>query len=257
MIKKIFTMCLTAIFIFHGAVFAKSEKKSVGIPIEDRIKISVDITDHTSFLELDTEKFLCSALVEEISKKNIFNILPEELANVEKFSLTKSLGEKQTASDVGELLIFNPAETDNSKKISESDKNFYKELGADYLIQCKIIGLGTTLKKYDGLGFNPGIGLGRHGRLGIGIFSSINSTFKRTFYCTVVNVKFIKTDTQTVLWQKNFIGQAARHHKPRKGYDDATDEAYLESIQSAAEDITENVARYSRKFILKKKSEKS
>ena len=74
---------------------------------------------------------------------------------------------------------------------------------------------------------------------------------KRTTYCTAVNVKFIKVDTDVVLFQKNIVGQAFRHHKPRRGYDDATDEAYLESIGSAAENISDSVEKYAKKFLIK------
>lgn len=248
MVKKIFAFCLTAIFILQGAALAK-EKKSAEIPLEERIKISVEVEDLTSFQELDTKIFLRLAIVEELAKKNIFNILPEEFF-YEKFSSIKSLGEKQSASDVGEILIFNPAESN-----SEFDKNFYEEVGANYLIQCKIIGIGTTKKNFDSFGIGSGIGIGRHRHFGIGIFSPIGISMKRTAYCTAVNVKFIKVDTGVVIWQKNIFGQAFRHHKPRKGYDDATDEAYFESIGSAAENISGSVEKYAKKFLLKKSGE--
>ncbi len=246
MSKKIFAICLAMIFILQSSAFAKEKKE---IPIEERIKISAEVEDLTSFLELGTKDFLYSAIVEELAKKNIFNVLPEAVG--ENFSDVKSLGEKQSSSDVGELLIFNPAESE-----SAFDKNLYEEIGVNYVIQCKIIGIGTVKKNFDSIGIGTGIGIGRHRDFGIGIFSPIGLNFKRTTYCTVVNIKFIKVDTGTVFWQKNIIGQAVKHHKPRKGYDDATDEAYLESIKSAAESISESVEKYAKKFLLKKSEEK-
>ena len=249
MIKKIFALCLTMIFIFNGAVLAK-EKKSAEIPPEERIKISVEVEDKTTFQELETEKFLRLAIDEEFAKKNIFELLPEEYFT-EKFSSIKTLGEKQSASDVGEILIFNPAESD-----SDFDQDFYTELGANYVLQCKIIGIGTTKKNFDSFGIGSGIGIGRHGHFGIGIFSPIGINMKRTTYCTAVNVKFIKVDTDVVLFQKNIVGQAFRHHKPRRGYDDATDEAYLESIGSAAENISDSVEKYAKKFLIKRDEKK-
>ena len=249
MIKKIFALFLAVILISHGAALAK-EKKSAEIPVEERIKISVEVEDKTSFQELETEKFLRLALCEEFAEKNIFELLPEEFF-IEKFSSIKTLGEKQSASDVGEILIFNPAE-----KNSDAEENFSAEVGADYVLQCKIIGLGTTKKNFDNIGIGSGIGIGRHGNFGIGIFSPIGISMKRTTYCTAVNFKLIKVDTKVTLLQKNIIGQAFKHHKPRKGYDDATDEAYFESIGSAAKNISDDVEKYAKKFLLKKADEK-
>lgn len=245
MSKKIFALCMMLILILQGVAAAK-EKKSAEIPIEERIKIYVEVADLTSFLELGTDKFLHSAIIEELAKKNIFNILPEKNYD-EKFSDVKSLGEKQSASDVGEILIFNPAENNY-----EFYKSFYENLGVNYVIQCKIIGIGTTRKNFDSFGIGSGIGIGRHRHFGIGIFSPIGISMKRTAYCTAVNVKFIKVDTNVVLWQKNIVGQAFKHHKPKKGYDDATDEAYLESIGTAAKDISGNVEKYAKKFLFKR-----
>lgn len=250
MTKKIFALCLAMILIFQCAALAK-EKKSAEIPIEERIKIFVEVEDKTTFQELDTKKFLRLAIIEELAEKNIFTVLPEENFD-EKFSAIKSLGEKQTASDVGELLIFNPAENN-----SDFDKNFYEELGATYVVQCKIIGLGTTKKNFDSFGIGSGIGIGRHRHFGIGIFSPIGISMKRTVYCTAVNVKFIKVDTGVVVWQKNIFGQAFKHHKPKKGYDDATDEAYLESIGAASKNISDSVEKYAKKFLLKKSEDKA
>ena len=241
--KKFFALCLMLLLFLQGVTFAK-EKKAAEIPAEELIKISVEVEDKTSFLELGTDKFLRGALVEKLLQKNIFNVLPEELAE-EKFSDVKTLGEKKSASDVGEILIFNPAEN-----ISDFDEDFYKSLGADYVIQCKIIGLGTTKKDFDSIGLGSGIGIGRHGHFGIGIFTPIGANFKRTTYCTAVNVKFLKVETGAVIWQKNVIGQAFKHHKPKKGYDDATDEAYFESIDSASKDISDGVEKYAKKFLL-------
>ena len=250
MVKKIFALCLAMILILQCAALAK-EKKSEEIPIEERIKISVEVEDKTSFQELDTKKFLRLAIIEELAEKNMFTVLPEESSD-EKFSAIKSLGEKQSASDVGEFLVFNPAENN-----SEFDKNFYANLGADYVIQCKIIGLGTTKKNFDSVGIGSGIGLGRHSHFGIGIFTPIGINFRRTIYCTAVNVKFMKVDTNVVVWQKNIVGQAFKHKKPKKNYDDATDEAYLESIESVAENISDSVEKYAKKFLLKKPDDKS
>ena len=255
MTKKILIFCLAFIFIFQCAASAK-KKEVKEIPLEDRVKISVEVADKTSFQELDTAEILRGMIEEQLFAKKIFNIISDEEITT-KYSDLKTLGEKKSASDVGELLYFNPAEvTYGAGTDGDLIQENYLERGIDYVVKCQILALGVTSKSSDLIGFDPGFGIGigshRHSHFGIGIYTPIGIKTKQTVYCTAVNVQFIKVDTNVVLWQRNLIGQAIRHKKPKKGYDDASDEAYLKSIKNAAEIITERVEKYSTNFLIKK-----
>ena len=92
--------------MIQGVAFAK-KSKPVEIPLEDRVKVAVEVTDRTSFHELDTAKILQGMISEQLIDKKIFNVVGYD--SDENFSELKSLGEKKSASDVGELLYFNPA----------------------------------------------------------------------------------------------------------------------------------------------------
>ena len=252
--KKIFIVA-AILFLIQGVAFAK-KSKPVEIPLEDRVKVAVEVTDRTSFHELDTAKILQGMISEQLIDKKIFNVVGYD--SDENFSELKSLGEKKSASDVGELLYFNPAEISYGAG-TDGDLEQEKFSGVDYVVKCQILALGVTSKTGDALGIDPGfgIGIGSHRHFGIGIFSPIGISVRKNYYCAAVNLQFIKVDTNVVLWQKNLVGQARRHKKPSKHYDDASDEAYLKSLKDATEIIVERVENYSTKFLLKVEEKKS
>ena len=249
MTKKIFLLCLAILFLLTNESFAK-KNQPVEIPLEDRVKIFVEVEDKTSFQELDTAEIFGGIISEQLLDKKIFNVIAYDSAK--NFSDLKTLGEKRSAADVGELLYFNPAEISYGAG-TDSDLVQENYFGIDYVLKCQILALGTTTRAGDIFGFDPGfgVGVGRHSHFGVGIYSPIGITTKRTVYCIAVNMQFIKVDTNVVLWQRNLIGQAIRHKKPSKGYDDANDEAYLKAMKDAAKTITERVEKYSRNFLLK------
>ncbi len=252
MTKKIFIMCLAIMFLLTNFSFAKSKKnKEIDLPLEDRVKISVEVLDRTTFQELDTAEILRGIISEQLADKKIFNVISDEEIT-KKYSEMKSLGEKKSASDVGELLYFNPAEL--SYGVGD-EANLEKEnYTCDYLLKCQILALGTTAKIGDVLSLNPGFGIdvGSHGRFGFGIYSPVGFSTKQMIYCAAINVQFIKVDTNIVLWQRNLVGQAIRHKKTSKGYDDINDEAYLKSLKNASEIIIDRVERYSTNFLIPK-----
>lgn len=250
--KKFFTTLIAAIFLLANFSAVHAKKKEIEISPEDRVKISVEVEDKTSFKELDTAEILRGIISEQLADKKIFNVISDEEITG-KYSAMKSLGEKQSASDVGELLYFNPAEISYGAG-TDSDLETEK-YNCDYLVKCQILALGTTAKAGEVFGANPGFGIGigsRHSHFGFGIYSPIGISTKQMIYCTAVNVQFIKVDTNVVLWQRNLIGQAIRHKKPSKGYDDRSDEAYLKSLKNASETIVERVERYSESFLIPK-----
>ena len=252
MFKKFLTLSVAILFLFvNFSADAAKKKKEIEIAPEDRVKISVEVLDKTTFLELDTAEILRGIIEEQLAEKKIFNVI-SDAEITKKYSDLKSLGEKKSASDVGELLYFNPAEVTYG---AGDDANLEQEnYNCDYLVKCQILALGTTARAGDVFGFNPGfgIGIGSHRHFGFGIYSPIGISTKQMIYCTAVNVQFIKTDTKVVLWQRNLIGQAIRHKKPSKGYDDRSDEAYLKSLKDASKIIVERVERYSTNFLIPK-----
>ena len=222
----------------QGAAFAK--KKSVEIPESQRVNIAVEVTDATNFTELQTRKILADTLIVQLEEKKLFNIVGVgngELANI------KTL-ENKGASDVGDIVIF-------STKDLEFDKILYKDMGAQYVIRCEILGLGLAEEKDDDFGFGNGIGIGVKGGgdFGVGVFGGVSPPL-RTFYCTAVNMQLVEVESGVVISRKNFIGKAVKRKKPRKGYDDASDEAYLKSLNDAAKIVTKRVSTYTEKNIL-------
>ena len=252
MTKKIFTLAFAILFLLTNFSLAQAKKKKeIEISPEDRVKISVEVEDKTSFKELDTAEILHGIIQEQLSDKKIFNVISDEEIT-KKYSEMKSLGEKQSSSDVGELLYFNPVEISYG---AGTDADLAKEnYKCDYLLKCQILALGTTAKASDVFGAYPGfgIGVGSHHRFGFGIYSPIGISTKQMLYCAAINVQFIKVDTNVVLWQRNLVGQAIRHKKPSKGYDDRNDEAYLKSLHNASKIILERVERYSESFLIPK-----
>ena len=236
--KKIFAILMAVILLVQGAAFAK--KKSVEIPESQRVNIAVEVTDATNFTELQTRKILADTLIVQLEEKKLFNIVGVgngELANI------KTL-ENKGASDVGDIVIF-------STKDLEFDKILYKDMGAQYVIRCEILGIGLSEEKDDDFGFGNGIGIGvgSGGEFGVGVFGGVSPAL-RTFYCTAVNMQIVEVESGVVISRKNFVGKAVKHKKPKKGYDDASDEAYLKSLNDAAKIITKRVSTYTEKNIL-------
>ena len=64
-------------------------------------------------------------------------------------------------------------------------------------------------------------------------------------------MELIKVDGALNIWKRNALGQSSKHRKPSKGYDDASDEAYLKSLNKTADIIVEKVASYSGRFLIK------
>lgn len=242
--RKIFPLGLILILICQIA-FAKD--KPAEIPLEERVKILVEVSDITNFVELETDLRLKAMLIQSLSSQNIFNVL-----NTEEYNLDlMTLGEKKSMGDVGEFLIFTPTADESF------DAEVYKNLGADYILRCKILGIGTeqiTESYGNNHGIGIGIGVGRHSRFGIGIGTGINlgGSRKFTVYGAAVQVQFMKAETGTTLWRQNVVGQVNLKKKPSKGYDDANDEAYLKALQDATKNIVKHVTDYSQKFLVSK-----
>lgn len=249
MFRKIFLLGLTLI-LFCQVALAKDKSKE--IPIEDKVKIFVEVSDITNFVELETDFRLQSMLTKNLTTQNIFNVINTD----EKIFDAMTLGEKKSMSNVGELLIFTPTADES---FDEDAQIKYKNLGVDYILRCKILGLGVEqiIEGYNdspGIGIGIGIGNSRHSRFGIGIGTGINvgGSRKRTIYCAVVQVQFVKVETGTTLWRQNVIGQVKLKKDPSKGYDDASDEAYLKSLQEVTKDIVKRTTDYSKKFLVSK-----
>lgn len=233
MTKKIFIILMMAILAIQGVAFAK--KKTAEIPQEDRLNIAIAVTDATNFTELKTAEILADMAIVELHEKKLFNIVGVgngELANI------KTL-ENVGASDVGDLITF-------PTKNLEFENERYKDIGADYVIYCEILGLGYSSEDDRDFGFGNGIGvgIGTGGIFGIGVN---NGGILRKFYCTAVSMQIIEVESGAVLARQNFIGKAIKHHKPRKGYDNVNDEAYLKSLNDAAEIITKNTINFAAK----------
>lgn len=264
MLKKFFVLCLAVTFIF-GVCEAKSKNEVPEIPENERIKIAVEAEDKTTFDYLGTDKYLRGMIEEMLEEEKIFKVLDPETGEpvvfgAEKISDTKSLGERKSGADVGELLYITPATKDEKPdNHSDIDTTAYKSRGIDYLIRCEILGIGTLKKEMNtGLGSGIGIGVGsyrRHWGIGLGTVILDSYHMRRTFYCTAVNVKFINADSGIILWQRNLSGDSAKHRKPSKGYDDAFDEAYLKSIKNVAQTISKQVTEYSKKYFLPREEE--
>ena len=259
MTRKILLMVLALIFIFQ---VASAKDKTVALSLEERVKIFVEVADTTNFVELDTSSRLRGMLTEKLTAQNIFNVIDENgvtysaINHSENIFDAKTLGDKKTLADVGELLIFPPPA---DEPFSEDDKTFYEKLGVEYIVRCKILGLGVE-QQVESYGYGPSIGIGvgigsrRHSRFGIGVGTDIpiNSTRKRNVYNVAVQLQFVNAETGTTLWRSNFIGQAVKHNKPSKGYDDAGDEAYLQALQNLTKDIVKRVTEHSQKFLIDK-----
>ena len=275
MTKKIFLLCLAVLLGFQGAA---SAKKNEGLPEEERIKIAVEVIDETRHKELGTAQNLEMFLNEYLVEKNLVNIIDTKIFDEEKPSEDDLIldeevtaEKKSPAENIGELLIFDAVELPQPSAAPEDfNQTFYKNFGADYVVRCEVLALGITKvsdKVFDtvinvtsgGLSI-AGMGSGSRADTldkigtGIGLLGVID--MKRIALNAVVNMKFINVATGEILWEKNFLGQALKHRKPGKNYDDVWTQAYMESVEAAAKLISKRVNKYVDKVIIKGKSDK-
>ena len=236
MTKKIFVMILAALMLIQGAAFAK--KKSAEIPMNERLKFAVEVTDATNFSELQTAEILRDKIIFKLNEKEIFNVVNPTTEN----SLAEiTTLENKGAADVGDLVMF---PTQNLEIDSEQCKN----IGAEYVIYCEILGVGLSNESDNNFGFGNGIGIGigTGGSFGVGIGVSDNSALRK-IYCTAVNLKVIEVESGAVVARQNLVGQSLKHRKPKKGYNDAIDEAYLKSLDDAVKIINKRVVSFAKK----------
>ena len=273
MTKKIFLICLAILLSVQSAALAK---KNDGLPEAERIKVAVEVLNSSRYKELKADTLLENFLTSKLVEKNLVNIVLPEGAPVEEpeggLIRDDDVINENPAENIGELLVFDAIEL---PKPSTTPKNFdaerYREAGAAYVIRCEVLGHGTTqvtdetiayVTKIIGAGLSFG-GSGNSTRdktlrrvgTGIGLGSFIEP--KRTALNTVVNMQFISVDTGEILWQENFTGQAIKHHKPHKGFDNVWEEAYVKSVEDSAKNISKRVNKYIDRVIIKGKSDKS
>lgn len=263
MMKKFFLICLVVLLSLQSAAFAKEK----GLPEEERIKVAVEIIDSTRHKELATAQNFETFIGNKLVEKNLLNVVGTNIIGNEDFIADKEF----SAENLGEILVFDAVELPTASETPEDfDANAYKNLGASYVIRCEVLALGLT-KVEDKMmsaifgatgGIISLIGSGNGSRnktlrrvgTGIGFGGFIQA--ERTALNTVVNMQFISVETGQVLWQGNFTGKAVKHHSPRKGYDNAWTQAYMESVESSAKLIAKRVNKYVDKVIIKGKSDK-
>ena len=278
MLKKFFLLCLVMLLVIPSAAFAK---KNEGLPESERIKIAVEVTDRSRYQELNTAQNLELFLGEKLVEKNLVNVINSKILGAEKKSGDEILDEdvtaeeKSPAENIGEILVFDAIELPrNSALPKDFSQAFYKDIGADYVVRCKVLALGT--KKVDddsiglitsivggGLSFAGGGSSNRDKTLrrvgdGIGALGLIGmlDVTKRTALNTVVNMQFISVETGEIVWEENFKGQAIKHRKPSEGYDNVWTQAYMESVEDSAKRISKRVNKYVDKVLIKGKSDK-
>ena len=88
MIRKIFLIGLTLIFIFQAA---SAKDKTVALPLGERVKIFVDVSDITNFVELDTSSRLRGMLTEKLTAENIFNVIDENGVTYDPINYSESI----------------------------------------------------------------------------------------------------------------------------------------------------------------------
>ena len=238
MTKKFLIILMAAILIIPCAAFAK--KKSAEIPMNERVRIAVEVTDATNFSELQTAEILRDKLIFQLNEKKLFNVVNPTAENFLAESKTLKVA---GASDVGDLITF-------STKDLPFNQNLYWNMGAQYVIRCEILGLGTAEETDEdfGLGNGIGIGIGTHGDFGVGVYSGVHGAL-RNYYCTAVNMQIVKVESGALIARKHFVGQAVKRRKPKKGYNDASDEAYLKSLDDTAKIVTKRVSTFVEKNI--------
>ena len=279
MVKKFFLLCLAMIFVVQGAAFAKDK----GLPEEERVRVAVAVADGSRHKELGTAQNLGAFLNEKLVGKNLVSVVDTKVVGEEKiFEDGLILDEdtpaekKLSAENVGEILIFNAVEVPRNSPVPEDfDKTFYQSVGADYVVHCEVLALGATKVEDKTIGLvssviGGGLSLSGSGSSnrdktlrrvgsGIGLLGLVGMTdiTKRTALDTVVNMQFISVATGEVVWEEHFMGQAIKHHKPDKNYDDVWTQAYMESVEDAAKKISKRVNKYVDRVIVKGKSDKN
>lgn len=273
MTKKIFLLCLALLLIMQSAASAKNK----GLPEEERIKIAVEIIDGSRHKELGTAQNLELFLNEKLVEKNLVSIIDTKIFDEKKLSTEEILDEdvlaenKSFAENIGELLVFDAVELPRQRAVPEDfNQTFYKNLDVDYVVRCEVLALGVTKVEDKTLatifgatgGLISIIGSGSSNRdktlrrvgMGIGLGGFINTD--RTALNTVVNMQFISVENGEVVWEKNFTGQAIKHHNPSKDYDDVWTQAYMESVEDSAKRISKQVNKYIDKVLIRGKSDK-
>lgn len=280
MVKKIFLLCLLILLNVQGAAVAKDK----GLPEAERIKVAVEIKDSSRYVELNTAQTLEIFLSNKLAEKNLLNVVGTKIFPEPKEKSDGGLildeditaEQSQPAENIGEILIFDAVELPRTDALTKNfDAKIYSDLGADYVVRCEILGIGAKKVEDKTIGMitgviGGGLSLGGAGssnrdkalrRVGAGVgllgLGSLLDVTKRTALNTVVNMQFISVETGAVLWQENFIGQALKHHNPRKGYDNVWTEAYTESVEDSAKIIAKRVNKYIDKVIINGKSDKS
>lgn len=237
--RKFFAIWLAVLLAVHGAALAR--KKVPEIPEAERVRIAIEVVDATNFSELYTAEILRDVLINQLDAKKIVRVVN---ANGGGLADLKSLGDKKGASDVGDLVIFAP------EKNIDARADYHGGLGARYVLHCEVIGLGIVKAEPDTFDVTPGIGVGLESDsslgVGIGIFGGAASTL-RNFYSTAVSVSLVDLESGGVVLRKNLTGRTIKRSKPSRGYDDASDEAYLKSIRKAGELITKSVDDFALK----------
>ena len=277
MTKKFFLLCLAMLLIMQGAV---SAKKNEGLPEEERIKIAVEVKDGSRHKELSTARSLENFLNDKLVEKNLVTVIDTKISDEPSDSLILdedvSAGQNYIAENIGEILIFNAVELPRASTVPKDfEQAFYKNFGVDYVVRCEVLALGVTKVEDKTIGMvsslvGGGLSFGGSGssdrdktlrRVGTGVgllgFGSLLDVTKRTALNTVVNMQFISVETSEVVWEKNFTGQAIKHHKPNKNYNDAWTQAYMESVEDVAKDIAKRVNKYVDKVLVQGKSDKN
>lgn len=276
MLRKIFLICLAMLLGVQGAASAKNK----GLPEEERIKVAVEIKDTSRHKELDTAQTLETFLRDKLVEKNLLNVVDTKVIGESDKAFDDGLikdedvtaDKKPSAQNFGELLMFDAVELPAPSDTPEDfDAAAYKDLGAAYVIRCEVLALGVTKVEDKTLSTIFSVvgtatafaGSGNKSRdktlrrigTGIGLGGFIET--KRTALNTVVNLQFINVETGEILWQEHCTGQAVKHRKPNKEYDDAWTQAYIESVKDSAKRISKRVNKYVDKVIIKGKSDKS
>ena len=275
MVKRFFVLCLAVLLVMQGAASAKKNK---GLPEEERIQLAIEVTDGTRHKELGTAQNLELFLNDKLIEKNLVSVIDTKIFDEEKFFQSDLIldeevtaEKKSPAQNIGELLIFDAVELPQPGTVPEDfNQTFYKNFGADYVVRCEVLALGATQVEdktlstifgaAGGITSLIGSGSGKHDKtlrrigMGIGLGGFIQT--KRTALNTVVNMKFISVETGEIVWEQNFTGQAVKHRKPDKDYDDAWTQAYMESVEDAAKKISKRVNKSVDKVIIKGKSDK-
>lgn len=231
MAKKFLLILMAAILLIPCVAFAK--KDSAKIPQDQQLNIAIEVTDATNFKEINTRKILADKLIVTMYDKHIFNIVGVGDGSLADIKVLKNSG----TSDVGDLVMF-------PTKDLEFDKETFKDMGAQYVIRCEILGLGMTKETDGNFGFGNGIEFGiGGGSVGIGIYNSGGRSL-RNLYCTAVNMQIVEVESGEVVARQNLVGKGVKHKKTLKGYENAIDEAYLKSLDDATKIITKRFINF-------------